>query len=78
MRLRQIWNFPALVTFYNLRMDEAFALDRAIVRFAETGQGTLEWDPPHHRLRTGAHDAIVRIDVEARELHILRIYRARR
>ncbi len=78
MRLRPVWSYPALITFYDLSIHEATALDRAVLRFAETGQGVLEWDPPHHRLCTGAHDAIVRIDLEARHLHVLRIYQARR
>lgn len=76
MRLRIVWNYPALATFYDLRVHEATALDRAIIRFAETGEGDLEWDPPHHRLRTGAHDAMLQIDIKARMMTVLRIYRA--
>ena len=59
-------------------MHEATALDRAVIRFADTGEGDLERDPPHHRLHAGAHDARVRIELDARELHILLVYRERR
>ena len=47
-------------------------------RFAETGEGQIESDPPYYRLRAGLHDAMVRIDRRARTLAVLRIYRARR
>jgi hypothetical protein len=76
VRLRIVWNYPALATFYDLRVHEATVLDRAVIRFAETGEGDLEWDPPHHRLRTGAHDAMLDIDTETRVVTVLRIYRA--
>ena len=39
MSFRVVWNFPALVTFYSLPMHSAFMIDRAVVRFAETGEG---------------------------------------
>lgn len=46
MSYRVIWNFPALVTFYDLPMHSVFMIDRAMIRFAETGEGEV-YDPPH-------------------------------
>ena len=77
MRYRHGWDFPALSTFFNLRVHEAAAVDRAVIRFAETGEGNLEHEPPYHRLRAGAHDALLTIDHEARMVTVIRIYRAR-
>ncbi|WP_437668689.1 hypothetical protein [Sorangium sp. So ce131] len=77
MSLRVVWNFPALVTFYNLPMHSAFMIDRAVVRFAETGEGELAWEPPYHLLSAGFHDVVLAIDREARTIAVLRIYRVR-
>ena len=77
MKYRHGWDFPALVTFYDLRMSDAAAVDRAVIRFAETGEGGLEREPPYYRLRTGTHDALLAIDHEARMVTVLRILRAR-
>lgn len=72
-----VWHKPALVTLHRLPMHSAFMVDRAVIRFAETGAGHLEWDPPYHRLRAGLHDAVLVIDRERRALTVLRIYRMR-
>lgn len=72
-----VWNYPALFTLYRLPMHSAVMVDRAIIRFAETGDGQLEWEPPYYRLRAGMHDALLTIDAEARTVTVLRIYRAR-
>jgi hypothetical protein len=77
MRFRIVWNYPALVTFYDLRVREATEIDRAILRFAETGEGHLSWVAPHHRLRAGAHDAVLAIDPAERIVTVLRIYPSR-
>jgi hypothetical protein len=77
MTYRLGWDFPALVTFYDLRIPDAAALDRAVIRFAETGEGDLEHEPPYYRLRTGTHDALLVIDHAARMVTVLRILRAR-
>ncbi|WP_438021696.1 hypothetical protein [Sorangium sp. So ce233] len=77
MSFRVVWNFPALVTFYSLPMHSAFMIDRAVVRFAETGEGELAWEAPHHLLSAGFHDAVLAIDREARTITVLRIYRVR-
>lgn len=74
---RLIWDFPALATFYRLPLDKAASIDRSVIRFARTGEGELESEPPYHRLRAGAHDAMLTIDVAAETITVLRIYRAR-
>jgi hypothetical protein len=76
--LRILWNYPALVTFHSLRIHEATAIDRAVIRFSETGEGRLTWVAPYHRLRAGAFDAVLSIQREARVMTVLRIYRAPR
>ena len=48
-----------------------------MIAFAETGQGELDWEPPHYLLRAGAYDAVLAIDVKAQIVTVLRIYRAR-
>ncbi|MEZ4300702.1 MAG: hypothetical protein R3B70_37550 [Polyangiaceae bacterium] len=77
MSFAVVWHRPALFTLRELPMHTAMVVDRAILRFAETGTGHLEWDPPYHRLRAGLHDAVLTIDTEARKLTVLRIYRMR-
>lgn len=77
MSYRIIWNFPAIRVFYSIPIHSATILDRAVIRFAEFGEGELEWDPPHHRLRAGVHDAILAIDPTAGTITVLRVYRMR-
>jgi hypothetical protein len=77
MSFRIVWNYPALVTFYELYPSEAMTVDRAVIRFAETGEGRLTWVAPHFRLRAGAHDAVLSIDRQAQIVNVLRIYRVR-
>ncbi|WP_437751323.1 hypothetical protein [Sorangium sp. So ce1389] len=77
MSFRVVWNFPALATFYSLPMHSAFMIDRAVVRFAETGEGELAWEAPYHLLSAGFHDVVLAIDREARAITVLRIYRVR-
>ena len=77
MRFRIVWNHPALVRFYQLRLSEATAVDRAVIRFAESGEGRLTWVAPHYRLGAGVHDAVLAIDGQAETVTVLRIYRAR-
>jgi len=71
------WHEPAIVTLYRLPMHSAMLVDRAVIRFAELGEGHLEWDPPYHRLRAGLYDLVLSIDRDARMITVLRIYRMR-
>lgn len=77
MTLSILWTQGALHRFYQLPLHSAALVDRAVIRFAETGEGQLEWDPPHHLLRGGLYDAVLAIDLERRCLTVLRIYRRR-
>jgi hypothetical protein len=72
------WDPAALFVFYRLPLHTATIVDRAVIRFAHTGAGHIEWVAPYHRLRAGVHDVALRIDTEARTIAVLRIYRARR
>jgi hypothetical protein len=73
-----VWGPAALFVFYSLPMHSATLVDRAVIRLAQTGEGHLEWDPPYHRLRAGVHDVVLAIDLDAKTVTVLRIYRARR
>lgn len=77
MRLRRIWHPAALHVFYRLPLHTATLIDRATIRFAETGEGDLRWDPPHHVLYTGFHNVLLAIDLADGAIAVLRIYRAR-
>ena len=72
------WDPAALYVLYQLLPSAAAAVDRAVLRFAEAGEGDLEWDPPYHRLRASTHDALLAIDGPAERIIVIRLYRARR
>jgi hypothetical protein len=71
------WAHAALFTFYRLPIHSATLADRAVTRFAETGEGHVEWVAPYHRLRAGVYDLALRVDRDARSIAVLYIYRAR-
>ena len=50
---------------------------RAAVRFAERGEGQVEWAAPYHRLRAGFYDLALSVDTRSRVTTVIRIYRAR-
>ena len=77
MKFDLLWHPAALFMFYRLPLHSATLVDRAIIRFAETGAGHLEWVPPYHRLRAGAYDVVMVIDREQRSLTVLQIFRSR-
>jgi hypothetical protein len=77
MTFTVVWDPAALFVFYRLPMHTATIVDRAVITFAETGKGELDWDPPYHLLRAGKHDVVLAIDVKTRTLTVLRIHRAR-
>lgn len=72
-----VWDWPAKAIFFKLPMHTATMVDRAIVRFAEHGDGLLEWVAPHHRLRAGLYDVVLAIDHEQGVVTVLWVYRAR-
>ena len=71
------WDWPALHAFYRLHPHTAMIVDRAVLRFAERGEGDIDHDPPHYLLRAGLYDALLAIDENAGTVSVLRIYRAR-
>jgi len=75
--LRVVWHWPALAAFYRLPLHTATMVDRAVIRYAETGEGHLERVPPHHRLRAGFYDVVLNIDYDNQTITVLWIYRAR-
>jgi hypothetical protein len=77
VRLAIQWHPRALYVFYELEIVDATAVDRAVLRLAETGQGRLEWVPPYHRLRTPRHEIALSIRRAERTVCVMRIYRAR-
>lgn len=76
-RFSIFWDPAALVVFYRLPMHSAMLVDRAVVQFAETGEGRLEWVAPYYRLCVGSFYIPLTIDVESRSLTVLRIRRSR-
>jgi mRNA-degrading endonuclease RelE of RelBE toxin-antitoxin system len=77
MRLRIAWSYPALITLYDLPMHSAMLVDRAVIRFAETGEGDVERIPPYYRLRVGMYRVRFTVDLEAGTMNVLFLYRAR-
>jgi hypothetical protein len=54
VKLRVAWDFAALAAFYALEPFEAMRVDRAVIRYAETGEGQVERVPPYYRLHAGS------------------------
>jgi len=77
VKLTILWHPAARFVFYRLPIHTATLVDRAIIRFAERGEGELEWAPPYHRLRAGLHDMALAIDREKRTVTVVHIFRAR-
>ena len=77
MKLGIAWDPAALFVFYRLPVHAATLVDRVVIRFAETGEGTLEWVAPYYRLQAGGFDVVLAIDTHAQTLTVLRLYRAR-
>jgi hypothetical protein len=75
MTLRIAWDYPALARFYALRPNEAMAVDRAVIRFAETGRGDVAREGPYYRLRAGGFRVRFAVDRERRTMCVLYLYR---
>lgn len=56
-------------------MHTATAIDRTVIHFANTSEGTVDWVPPYYALRIGTFRVPFVIDFEARTLTVLRIFR---
>lgn len=77
MSFQIAWDPAALFVFYRLPLHSATLVDRAVIRLAQTGDGQLEWVAPYHRLRAGLYDAVLTIDLDARQITVLRIHHRR-
>lgn len=56
-------------------MHNATAIDRAVIHFANSSDGDVEWIAPYHALCIGAYRVPFVIDFNARTLTVMRIYR---
>ncbi len=72
-----IWDWPALVAFYRLPLHTATIVDRAVIRFASTGEGEIGWEAPYHRLRAGQFKVWLSIDFAEQRIVVIHIQRAR-
>jgi hypothetical protein len=72
-----IWDWPALHAFFRLAPHTAYIVDRAVIRFAERGEGDIRHEAPYHHLRAGLHNAVLAVDENAGTLCVVRIYRHR-
>lgn len=77
MKLTVRWDPAALYAFHRLPIHSATLVDRTVLRFAQSGEGYLEWVAPYYRLRAGFFDLILVLDIAARSVTVLRIYRSR-
>ena len=75
MKLGIAWDYPALTAFYALHPYEAMVVDRAVIRFAEHGEGHVERVPPYFRLHAGRYRIRFAVDVEAGRMTVLYVYR---
>lgn len=78
MSLTVLWDFPATAVRIQLGMKAQAAICRAVIRYAETGEGDVRQDVPYHRLRVDDFEALLKVDRDAGTVCVLRIYRARR
>lgn len=79
MRLRPTWTYEAEGALRR-QPDPRIAamIDRAVVRYAETREGTIRREPPHDRLVAGAYELSIVVDEDAGTLSVIDLYRARR
>lgn len=78
MNLEIVWSYPALYDLRSIHWLHAADVDGAILRFATTGQGDLARvpDQPSLRiLRVGRYRTLLRADLRAGTLFVVRVYR---
>jgi hypothetical protein len=73
-----LWDFPARAYRVRLPLATQSAISRAVIRFAETGEGG-HWEPPYHHVRVMVQEAIyeaeLAIDEKAETVTVIRIFR---
>jgi mRNA-degrading endonuclease RelE of RelBE toxin-antitoxin system len=77
MKLEIIWHHAAEHQLKNLGWHPSESVDAAVIRFAETQRGDVEYVPPYYRLRAGVYRVRFTIDREARTMNVLLVYRIR-
>ncbi|MFO0756342.1 MAG: hypothetical protein U0359_07620 [Byssovorax sp.] len=77
MTLRVAWDYAALSALMELHPYEAMAVDRAVIRYAETRAGHVEWLPPYFRLHIGVFRVRFGVDCEMDAMNVLYLYRVR-
>ena len=76
MSYRILWHPAAEHQLMELGWHSAENVDAAVIRFAETGRGDVEWVPPYYRLRVGVCRVRFTIDRGAQVMNVLFVYRA--
>jgi mRNA-degrading endonuclease RelE of RelBE toxin-antitoxin system len=77
MRFELIWHPAAERQLKELGWHPSESVDAAVIRFAETQRGDVEWVSPYYRLRVGHYRVRFTIDATARTMNVLLVYRIR-
>ena len=76
MRFKILWHPAAEYQLKELGWHPSENVDAAVLRFADTQRGDVEWVPPYYRLRVGRYRVRFTIDVATRTINVLFVYRA--
>ncbi|MFO0756461.1 MAG: type II toxin-antitoxin system RelE/ParE family toxin [Byssovorax sp.] len=77
MKLAIVWHPAAENQLGALGWHPAESIDAAVIRFAETQRGDVEWVAPYYRLRIGRYLVRFTIEAETGTMNVLFVYRAR-
>ena len=77
MRFEIVWHPAAERQLKELGWHPAESVDAAVIRFAETQRGDVEWVPPYYRLRVGHYRVRFTIDSATSTMNVLYVYRLR-
>ena len=77
MRFEIRWHPAAERQLKDLGWHPSESVDAAVIRFAETQRGDVEYVPPYYRLRVGMYRVRFTIEHEACAMNVLFVYRAR-
>jgi mRNA-degrading endonuclease RelE of RelBE toxin-antitoxin system len=77
MRFEIVWHPAAERQLKEQGWHPSESIDAAVLRFAETQRGDVEWVPPYYRLRVGVYRVRFTVDATARTMNVLLVYRAR-
>lgn len=77
MSFRIVWHPGAERQLAALGWHPSESVDAAVIRFALTGRGDVEWIAPYFRLGVGVYRVRFTIDRETRTMNVLLVYRTR-